>query len=56
MNLRRRDTPDNSDFWDYIERAAREWNAQEPAWARRLRGVDLVRSENTSLTHRDERV
>lgn len=30
-------TPENRAFWDFVERAAREWRAQEPAWARRIR-------------------
>lgn len=38
IGLRRTDTPENREFWEYVARAVEEWETVKPEWARRLEG------------------
>jgi len=37
MELKRRDTPEAREFWDYVERSAAEWEETKPSWAKEVR-------------------
>lgn len=36
MDLKRKDTPENQEFWEYVERAKKDWERVKPEWARKL--------------------
>jgi len=47
MTLKKRDDQASRDFWDYVEKSKRDWQAQQPSWSRELE----QRQERTAIEH-----
>lgn len=36
MDLKRKDTPENRAFWEFVEKTAEEWRRNRPSWAKKI--------------------